>query len=86
MSAHNVLKAYATIAKSVMCHCLKSVYLFSVANPGNVPVYKTLSECMAVLDQDKDIGLVWILGGCGLYKVCGPTPNHALTRYRDMWG
>ncbi|KAL5256636.1 hypothetical protein ACHWQZ_G011779 [Mnemiopsis leidyi] len=40
----------------------------NVANPGNVPVYKTISDCMTALDQDKDIGFVWIVGGWGIYK------------------
>ena len=42
---------------------------FSVANPGNVPVHKTLGECMKALDQDDDVGLVWLVGGVGIYQV-----------------
>ena len=43
---------------------------FSVANPGNVPVYKTLDQCMKALDDDEDVGNVWLVGGVGIYQVC----------------
>ena len=43
---------------------------FSVANPGNVPVFKTLSQCMKQIDDDDEVGDVWIVGGFGIYQVC----------------
>ena len=49
---------------------VSNLYLsFSVAHPGNVPVYKTLTECMKALDHDDDVGYVWLVGGSGIYQV-----------------
>ncbi|XP_063674135.1 dihydrofolate reductase-like [Bolinopsis microptera] len=39
-----------------------------VANPGSVPVFKTLSQCMKKIDDDDEVGDVWICGGFGMYQ------------------